>query len=465
MQNLDSYIKKGRLVIFNVTSIVATLGYSMDILDFHKSSSVLLYNNTATIFVTLFSYLLFHLRKISIKQAFTAIVYVAICNVTVDTFTDLTNTFRVNFFLRDSLFIVLIFTLAALLVDKIHALAITGVYTVMAIIMTILMKDKFFDSSITMIILFVGAYSVVIYYFVDILEKTILERERQNRVIQDQHKKVNEVNALLVERQQHIEEQNQELGTQRDKLKELNVTKDLFFSIIAHDLKNPFNTIMGLAELLKANYAKWDKEKSTDVINAIYNSSRALYKLLENLLTWSRNQRGDIPFNPVVLALEDVVHSVFSIMKEPATKKDQMLVYDIQPVKLETYADVNMLHTILRNLLSNAIKFTRHGGKIRVSACQQKDSVKIQVEDNGTGMDEKSLSRLFKASNKKSQTGTDGEKGTGIGLLLCHDFVLKHNGKIYAESKPGEGSTFIVELPGAGPKASLGQTHTTGEQP
>lgn len=236
-----------------------------------------------------------------------------------------------------------------------------------------------------------------------------------------------------------------------EELREINSAKDKLFSIIAHDLKNPFNALIGYSSLLGEYHEEFSEEEKKKHIKAINDISQGTYKLLENLLEWSRSQMGTIEFNPELLSLNLLIAEVYEILEPSASKKSIIINSNIEE-NLRVYADKNMLSLIIRNLLSNAIKFTPKDGKISVSAeliinNLEDDVVKISVIDTGVGIPAERLAKLFKLEDSFSTKGTENEHGTGLGLVLCKEFADKHGGTIEVDSKPGEGSRFIVILP------------------
>ncbi len=230
------------------------------------------------------------------------------------------------------------------------------------------------------------------------------------------------------------------------KLRQANATKDKFFSIIAHDLKSPFNAIIGFSDLLVNNIHKKNYEKIEKYGNIIAQESEQAMSLLSNLLEWSRTQRGKIDFEPEKFNLCELVEDVWDLLKSCAHKKNIKFSQKIAQ-NFVIYADKNMLHTILRNLISNAIKFSYENGKIELSALSKDKEIQIAVADNGTGMEKENAQKLFRIDSNVSKKGTNNEKGTGLGLILCKEFVEKHSGKINVQSKEGKGSTFTFTLP------------------
>lgn len=229
-------------------------------------------------------------------------------------------------------------------------------------------------------------------------------------------------------------------------LEKTNSEKDKFFSIIAHDLKNPFNAFLGLTKMMSENISDFELDDITEISKQLYDSASNLYKLLENLLEWSRIQRGVTQFNPEIQKLDLLVKQNFDLVKEFASQKEITLIKSI-PDDLDVYCDVSMINTVLRNLISNAIKFTPRKGTITLSANKTDKEVLITVSDTGIGMNNELIGKLFKIDEKVSRNGTEGEQSTGLGLLLCKEFIEKHNGKIWVESIEGKGSNFIFTLP------------------
>ena len=230
------------------------------------------------------------------------------------------------------------------------------------------------------------------------------------------------------------------------KLLKLNSDKDRFISILGHDLKNPFNNILGLSEILARDITDLKTEDILKIAGNINKAAKITNKLLEDILLWARTQQGKMPFNPKILSFRDICMDIFEILDSTANAKNITINYSA-PDEINVYGDIEMLKTVLLNLVSNAIKFTNNGGKINVNAEQSDSKTNISVSDNGTGIDPNSLAKLFDISEVLTTKGTAGESGTGLGLLLCKEFVEIHGGKIWAESEVGKGSDFKFKLP------------------
>ncbi|MBW6534072.1 MAG: PAS domain-containing sensor histidine kinase [Mariniphaga sp.] len=244
------------------------------------------------------------------------------------------------------------------------------------------------------------------------------------------------------------ERKNQEYQLRKytAELSKLNADKDLFISILAHDLSNHFNSIIGFLDILKDHFYNFTNEETEEQIKIIHHSIHTAFSLLQDLITWTKTQSGFIHFEPAVVNLIDICDEVRNNLNYYAKGKNISLKCQV-PADLMVKADIQMLKTILRNLISNAIKFTPSKGKILVMAEKMENEILITVSDNGTGIDPATQEQLFKDFKTYSTNGTKGEKGTGLGLLICKMYVEKHDGKIWVESTPGKGSNFKFTLP------------------
>lgn len=229
-------------------------------------------------------------------------------------------------------------------------------------------------------------------------------------------------------------------------LQNVNAMKDKFFSIIAHDLKNPFNAIIGFSNLLYEAYDNFDEQQRKSFIKNICDASESTFKLLQNLLEWSRTQTGTFEYIPEIIDLSIITNENISVLKSSADNKKIKIKSSI-PYNSIAYADENMVKATIRNLISNAIKFTNEEGKIDISAIKTKNMMQVTVADNGTGISKENISRLFRIDDPFKALGTANEQGTGLGLILCKEFVEKNGGKIWVESEIGVGSRFIFTLP------------------
>jgi signal transduction histidine kinase len=227
---------------------------------------------------------------------------------------------------------------------------------------------------------------------------------------------------------------------------QLNADKDRFISILGHDLKNPFNNILGFSEILTNEIESLNKEEIKDIAKNINKSAQITNNLLEEILVWARTQQGKIPFKPQILSFRDICKIVLEILKPNADAKNISFNCSSED-HINVFADIDMLKTVLRNLVSNAIKFTNNGGAIKISAKQTHSEITISVSDNGIGITPDNLTKLFNISEVITTKGTAKETGTGLGLLLCKEFVEKHGGRIWVKSTVDKGSTFYFTVP------------------
>lgn len=236
------------------------------------------------------------------------------------------------------------------------------------------------------------------------------------------------------------------LAKQAKELQELNATKDKFMSIIAHDLRSPFNAIIGFSDLMVKNFHQLDEETFLKGLKIIESASSHAYKLLENLLIWARNQTGKSQFNPEILNLGQQVNEALKTIESTAVHKNITFSTSVNK-SLQVFADRNMLDSIIRNLVTNAIKFSFKGKKIKISAVSSENEVCISVTDKGIGISPDRLAAIFEIDKHTNTSGTENELGSGLGLILCKDFVTRHNGKIWIESTLNKGTKVSFTLP------------------
>ncbi|MCX6278155.1 MAG: ATP-binding protein [Bacteroidetes bacterium] len=276
--------------------------------------------------------------------------------------------------------------------------------------------------------------------YIRIRERNLV-RERNNL-----EQKVHERTLQIENKNQEILQKNEILNNLNAELKALNETKDKFFSIIAHDLRNPFNSIIGLTDIVLGNLLGSGQEKTRKTVSDIREASRHAFDLLQNLLIWARSQTGNLEFQPALFDLMERIEDNIELVRGQATRKNILLISEVEnPVPV--YGDSQMINTIMRNLLTNAIKFTPKEGRVSVTVEQHEGFIVISVCDNGIGVTPEIREKIFRLESKYTHKGTDMERGTGLGLILCKEFAEKHGGTILVESEPGKGSCFMVRLP------------------
>jgi signal transduction histidine kinase/ligand-binding sensor domain-containing protein len=302
------------------------------------------------------------------------------------------------------------------------------------------------------------------------LEDQVKQRTREvnekNGELMQTAEELNEINTLLEERQQFIEEQAEEIKTHNEWLQKINTesqvqavileqtnqkltlsnaTKDRLLSIIAHDLKNPFSTILNFTEILSKNFEKLTEEKKHKFIQAVHDSSQNVYDLLENLLQWASMQTHSITPYAEAFDISELLHSNSALMKNTMEEKEIALEINAEG-NIPIFADRNMINTVVRNLLGNAIKYTEKG-KISLSVTLQDHFIQVKIIDSGVGIPNAKLQYIFEIDKKKTTPGTKGEKGSGLGLLICREFIQMNGGEITVESTEGKGTTFAFTVP------------------
>jgi PAS domain S-box-containing protein len=272
--------------------------------------------------------------------------------------------------------------------------------------------------------------------------KTILVEFVSTVYVAD-HAKVIQCNIRDITERKRVEKA---LKDSEARLIGLNAAKDKFFSIIAHDLKGPFNSIIGFSDLLVDRLREKDYEEIEKYAQIIQNSSRRAMDLIMNLMEWSRSQTGRLDFNPENIDMVALIKTIAQLLNDSAQQKSITL-YTELPEKKMVFVDKAMMGTVLRNLISNAIKFTNAEGEIVISLNQLENNVIVTVADNGVGIKPNAMDKLFVIEKSYSTVGTNDEKGTGLGLILCKEFIERHGGTIWAESEFGKGSQFHFSIP------------------
>lgn len=268
--------------------------------------------------------------------------------------------------------------------------------------------------------------------------------DKKNREYSEEIEKINRALREEIEERKLIEEKNIEYS---DELKRMNKEKDKFFSIIAHDLRSPFQGLINLTELMAEENEEFTISEFREYSKSLYNEVKNVYHLLGNLLEWARLQKDNIEFTPKNLSLSNLASECIDTINPIALHKGISIINEV-PESQTVFADERMIATVIRNLLSNSVKFTRRGGKVYARATKtENEIVEFSVVDTGVGMAQENIKKLFKMEQKIHSIGTEGEPSTGLGLLLCKEFVGRHGGKIRVESEVNKGSVFSFTLP------------------
>jgi len=294
--------------------------------------------------------------------------------------------------------------------------------------------------------------------------KTHLDLKNSKDLIKEQNTELLQKNEQITKAYKDLETQSQHLNKlylqliqnetflrkSNEELKKLNEMKDKFFSIVSHDLKSPFAGILTMTDIINHHLDEFSKDELADMVRSLNNTAQQTYKFLEDLLEWSRSQMGRLQMNITNEDLASIIGGTLLTLNQQAELKNITIENNV-PVSTYALFDNNMMATIVRNLVSNAIKFTHKGGKVTLNAekvsIDGKPFVRLSVSDTGVGMDEAKILQLFSLEKVQSTPGTEKEKGTGLGIVICRDFIEKMGGKIAVESKLNEGTTFFVDIP------------------
>lgn len=268
------------------------------------------------------------------------------------------------------------------------------------------------------------------------------ELEEMTNYIDDLHAKED----ALEENAFELIQLNIKLEESENNLREVNANKDKFFSIVAHDLKSPFIGLLGITEMLDTDYDEFEEKEKRELIHSLYDISKNTFELLEGLLEWARAKQGRMDYNPKEFNLFQLTDSLMNLLRANAFKKE---------ITLKNYVDMNtivlgdreMVSTILRNLLANAIKFTPQNGVIQIKSEIENNLMKVSVRDSGIGISPENIEKLFRIDVNHTTSGTNNEKGTGLGLILCQELIERHGTNIWVESELGKGSMFVFTLP------------------
>lgn len=272
------------------------------------------------------------------------------------------------------------------------------------------------------------------------------QKRKDNQKLQLNNQKIEAQNKDLKEKNESIKYLFSTLQKSRKEISIANNAKNKFFSILAHDLRNPFHNVLGQSFLLSYTYDKLSVSERKQYADEIYNSCDQVNRLLENLLEWTRTQTKGIKFQPQKTRIDELITNVLTVLGKNAKDKNINIQNNVT-APIEVVADKEMLETIVRNLVNNSIKFTPKGGNITITAEHQTNKVKLTVSDTGVGISEKNIKRLFKIDENIKTSGTNNEKGTGLGLVICKEFINFHEGSIWVDSEIDKGSSFHFEIP------------------
>jgi signal transduction histidine kinase len=411
----------------------------MDLI-FIKSSNLIYYVDVVSILLTITILVAFFFRAFSINTVVKLQILVFLANIIACSFINPLNAPGfVSSFLRNTILLFMLIPVYGLFSGKKQLFIIGLIYILLYIETLFRANNPILNRNAPVIIFGAVLYMVAFYYIFDTIERMHIYQVQLNDRLTKQKEQAEVQKA-------NIERLYAELKDSNQKLTESNQTKDKLFSIIAHDLRSPFNNILGISEILVKNVEDFKLEESKMYLELISVSAKNTLILLDNLLNWSKSQTGQIIFTPRKTDLAAVIQEIIK-QSESAANRKKISLTQIQQEDIIVSTDENMVKTILRNLVSNAIKFTETGGNVTISAVTEQNRIKITVSDNGIGIPEETRKKLFGISANISTSGTANEGGSGLGLILCRDFAKLLGGEISVASEPGKGSDFKFTIP------------------
>lgn len=414
-------IKDPRIV--SVIGLIGLIGYITDALLFPVSYELALMNIACSFFTSLA--LIFHLvKKPKIELSLSLFALILLVNLLVAPFFQILEPDFSSFYIRNTLFFWVIMPLLGLTIHKNMFIISAVLYLVQFGVILVVSKNPFLlNSSATIFLVLIG-YLYIILFLLRMLEEATQRTE----------KLINE-----------LRENNAELINKREELSSLVKTKDKLFSVLAHDLQSPFMGISGLSEMIKKNVQKGNTDEVIEYSKMIADTTKRTSALFTNLLDWAASQTGELEMKHTINNLDECLDETIALLQDHQQKKNITILKDNTNITIS--ADPNGLKTVLRNLISNALKFTPHDGVIKILAEKNKDETVVSISDSGVGIKSDLIPKIFKTDSYITTDGTDDEHGTGIGLSLCKEMIVRHNGKIWAESEPGKGSIFHFSLP------------------
>jgi signal transduction histidine kinase len=439
IKSFNDYFYKQIRIIFFVLVILLIVGNLIDILILSVASKKIIYFNSVSILI-FFVALLLHLRfRVSLNICFGICLYTLMTNLVLSQILSEKSNEELLMFFRESIFMILMLIFSGLFIDRMHAVIIYLITIAFYIYEAFVHKHSFLTDNLPILFVVYSALLFVVYFFISKLHNAIVENQLKQKAIQEKNEKLRKGTRKLIALTNELSDKNKAL-------QELNTSKDKFFAILSHDLKNPLNAMHGFSEILINRNDELSPEKRIRYYNNIKDATEKTSNLLNHLLEWSRSQSNILQCDPVYFQVRELAESVCYYLKHVADAKNIVLnnmVCDGQIV----FADYNMIFTVLRNFISNSIKFSHKDSEISILSAENNGHIKISIEDQGVGIEKEFMDNLFNIGRPVTKPGTDNETGTGLGLVLCKEFIDRNNGSVGAESIHGKGSTFWFSLP------------------
>lgn len=441
----DNFLLKEGILIYFLFFIVILVN-TLDIFS-SQANTIIVALNLLNILITIVFALLYLQKKVNSEFTLVIILYSALLNLIVSHWVHSINIpdYPAHF-LRSTLIFGMILPILSIVSNKNHAVVIGMLYIFFYLGTLIVSKNPFLLENSPVIIVTSIIYYKAIYNLTHRLEKSReIQKELTNEIIQKNESLLTQteylgfINNTLDEQKKQIEEQTKEL-------KQLVKTRDKFYSIISHDLKNPIGNLMNFSEVINNQIKNTEDEQLKKYVRALKKSSTQAYNLLIGLLEWTQVQTGNVKTSPEKFNISSTLLELIDFYLPMAETKKIKLIHNIENSQV-IFADKNMIVTAMRNLISNAIKFTYPEGKVSIRLEKIEETIRVTISDTGIGIDPNAVTSLFNADLKIQRPGTENETGTGLGLLLCKEFIELNHGKIFVNSVPQKGSVFWFILP------------------
>ena len=438
-----SFSRKNILFLFSITLIVGNVAD----LIFGVTTTEIFYINGANLILIFLILILYFTKKIAPNNALSVLIYTMLFNNIVSSL--IIPVVQTNFssdFLRNVLILSIMIPFIAFINGRIHILIVGAIFYIFLGIAIKFSHDSYLINNVFMICVIMLAYIIGIYIIIKRLEENQNEKEELNNQLTESNQELLAKAELLADINEILAEKNQQIEKQTQELKLLLATRDKFYSIIAHDIKNPMGAIMGFADLLNKKMQPCNDPRLLRYADMIKKTSTQSFTLLVSLLEWTRLQTGQVEVNPELFNLYEILQQLLEVIRVSAAEKNIQLSCQSEE-EITVFADKNMISTAMRNFISNAIKFTPQDGKVSVSIAQSTNSVMFSVTDTGIGIEKEEIQKFFNNELVNKRDGTNKEMGTGLGLMLCKDFINLHKGVITIESSPNLGSKFAFSIP------------------
>ena len=438
-----SFSRKNIFFLFSITLIVGNVA---DLIFGVTTTEIFYINGANLIFIALILGLYFT-KNIVPNNAISVLIYTMLFNNIVSSL--IVPISQLNYsseFLRNVLIFSITIPFIAFINGRIHILIVGTIFYLFFGISILYSHDAYLIKNVFMICIIMLTYIIGIYFIIKRLEENQNEKEELNSQLTENNQELQAKAELLSGINEILAEKNQQIEKQSKEVKLLLSTRDKFYSIIAHDIKNPMGAIMGFSDLLNKKIQPCNDPSLVKYAEMVKKTSTQAYTLLVSLLEWTRLQTGQVEVNPELFNLLEILQQLLEVIHVSAEEKRIELSYVCND-EIIVFADKNMISTTMRNLISNAIKFTPEDGKVTVSITQNNNSVIFSVTDTGIGIEKEEIQKFYNNEMVNKRDGTNKEIGTGLGLMLCKDFINLHKGSIDIESYPDKGSVFSFAIP------------------